>query len=252
MHLKYSIAREDDYRKEVIEYYNSILNGRLMNLNLKSVNDSDLMSFITLYDENEHYYNNCCTWLEIGEIGSSNYNGRDFQFIKLLTKGGESIQIKFSQFRYEMSTNMGQEGFTTFNPEKAVHVCSIDGQMIEPSTFFSTNKGKKLLYLYSFPAVTAFNKTKLCYKFAFEKIAPANLREYIHDVQMTVLQKCISYPAADAPYTSIKIEVEGAENSRPTYQHFVKGKLTDDFAINIFESDFKDLFLNKLKEIEKK
>ena len=109
-----------------------------------------------------------------------------------------------------------------------------------------------MLYLYSYPAVTAFNKTKLCFKFAFEKIAPANLREYIHDVQMTVLQKCISYPAADAPYTSIKIEVEGAENSRPTYQHFVKGKLTDDFAINIFESDFKDLFLNKLKEIEKK
>ena len=143
MHLKYSIAREDNYRKEVIEYYDSILNGRLMNLNLKSAKDSDLLSFITLYDENEHYYNNCCTWLDIDEIGSSNYNGRDFQYIKLLTKGGKSIQINFSQFRYEMSTNPGQKGFTTFNPERAVHVCSIDGQMIEPSSFFTTNKGKK-------------------------------------------------------------------------------------------------------------
>jgi len=249
MSLKISIAREDDYRKEVVNHYNSILNGRLLSMDLSKAKDSDILSFITLYDENEHYYNNCCTWLEIGGIGSSNYNGRDFQYIKLLTKGGESIQINFSQFRYEMSTNLGQEGFTTFNPERAVHVCSIDGQMIDPSTFFSTNKGKKLLYLYSFPAVTAFNKTKLCYKFAFNKISPANLREYIHDVQMTVLQKCISYPAADVPYTSIKVEVEGAANSRPTFQHFVKGKLTDDFAINIFESDFKEIFLNKLKEI---
>ena len=231
MHLKYSIAREDDYRKEVIEYYNSILNGRLMNLNLKSAKDSDLMSFITLYDENEHYYNNCCTWLDIDEIGSSNYNGRDFQYIKLLTKGGESIQINFSQFRYEMSTNPDQKGFTTFNPERAVHVCSIDGQMIEPSSFF-------------------FNQTKLCFKFAFEKIAPVNLRKYIHDVQMTVLQKCISYPAAEAPYTSLKVEVEGTVNSRPTYQHSVKCELTDNFAINIFESDYKVLFLKKLKEIE--
>ena len=178
MHLKYSIAREDNYRKEVIEHYDSILNGRLMNLNLKSAKDSDLLSFITLYDENEHYYNNCCTWLVIDEIGSSNYNGRDFQYIKLLTKGGESIQINFSQFRYEMSTNPGQKGFTTFNPERAVHVCSIDGQMIEPSSFFATNKGKKLLYLYSYPAVTAFNQTKLCFKFAFEKIAPENLMMY--------------------------------------------------------------------------
>ena len=107
-----------------------------------------------------------------------------------------------------------------------------------------------MLYLYSYPAVTAFNQTKLCFKFAFEKIAPENLRKYIHDVQLTVLQKCISYPAAEAPYTSLKVEVEGAANSRPTYQHYVKCELTDNFAINIFESDYKALFLKKLKEIE--
>jgi hypothetical protein len=68
--------------------------------------------------------------LEIGAIGCSNYNGRDFQFIKLLTKTGETIEINFSQFIYEMSVDLGQEGFTTFNSEKAVHVCSIDGQRI--------------------------------------------------------------------------------------------------------------------------
>jgi hypothetical protein len=250
MSLKFSIAREDDYRKEIVNYYNSILNGRLLSFDLCIANDSDILSFISYYDENESYFNNCCSWLEIGGIGCSNYNGRDFQFIKLLTKTGETIEINFSQFIYEMSVDLGQEGFTTFNSEKAVHVCSIDGQRIDPLSFFSTNKGKRLLYLYSYPAVTAFNKTKMCFKFAFNNISASYLRKYIHDVQMAVLQRCIAYPAADAPYTSIKIEVEGATNSRPSYQHFVKSKITDDFAINIFESDFKESFMSKFEAIE--
>ena len=100
MELKISIARESDYREEVIDHYNSIMNGRLLSLDLGKADDSDILSFISFYDENESYFNNCCSWLEIGEIGSSNYNGRDFQFINLLTKSGGSIQINFSQFIY--------------------------------------------------------------------------------------------------------------------------------------------------------
>lgn len=250
MSLKLSIAREDNYRKEIVNYYNSILNGRLLSFDLCKANDSDILSFISYYDKNESYFNNCCSWLEIGEIDSSTYNGRDFRFIKLLTKAGDSIDINFSQFIYEMSVDLGQEGFTSFNSKKALHVCSIDGQRIEPLSFFSTNKGKKLLYLYSYPVVTAFDKKKMCFEFAFNNISVSDLRKYIHDVQMAVLQRFIAYPAADTPSTSVKIEIEGATNSRPTYQH-LKGELTDDFAINIFESDFKDIFLNKLREIEK-
>lgn len=146
MELKISIARESDYREDVIDHYNSIMNGRLLSLDLGKADDSDILSFISFYDENESYFNNCCSWLEIGEIGSSNYNGRDFQFINLLTKSGGSIQINFSQFIYEISTSLGQEGFTTFNSEKAFHVCSIDEQRIDPSTFFSINKGKRLVH----------------------------------------------------------------------------------------------------------
>ena len=110
MELKISIARESDYREDVIDHYNSIMNGRLLSLDLGKADDSDILSFISFYDENESYFNNCCSWLEIGEIGSSNYNGRDFQFINLQTKSGGSIQINFSQFIYEMSTSLGQEG----------------------------------------------------------------------------------------------------------------------------------------------
>ena len=250
MSLKFSIAREDDYRKEIVNHYNSILHGRLLSMDLINASESDLLSFISFYDKNELYFNNCCSWLEIGEIGSSNYNGNDFQFINLLTNNGDSIQINFSQFVYEMSTSFGHDGFTTFDSERAVHVCTIDGQKIDPLSFFSANKGKRILFLYSYPAVTAFNKTKMCFKFAFNHLSASFIRNYIHKAQIFVLKKCISYPTEDTPCTSIRIEVEGAVNSRPTYQHFVKGKITDDFALNIFESDYKELFVKKLKEIE--
>ena len=250
MNLKISIAREDDYRKEIINHYNSILNGRLLSLDLSKANDSDILSFISIYDKNELYFNNCCSWLEIGEIGCSNYNGNDFRFINLMAKDGESIQINFSQFVYEMSTNFGHDGFTTFESDRAVHVCSIDGQKIDPLSFFSKNKGKRLLYLYSYPAITAFNKAKMCFKFAYNNISAPFIRNYIQTAQIFVLKRCISYPTEDVPCTSIKIEVEGAINSRPSYQHFVKGKVTDDFALDIFESDYKELFKDKLKEVE--
>ena len=102
MSLKISIARENDYREEIVNYYNSILNGRLLSLDLSCTNDSDILSFISFYDINEPYFNNCCSWLEIGDIHRSNYNGKDFQFINLLTNNGESIKINFSQFIYVM------------------------------------------------------------------------------------------------------------------------------------------------------
>ena len=63
MSLKFSIAREDDYRKEIVNYYNSILNGRLLSFDLCIANDSDILSFISYYDENVSYFNNCCSWL---------------------------------------------------------------------------------------------------------------------------------------------------------------------------------------------
>mgnify|MGYP003506480376 FL=1 len=115
MSLKFSIAREDDYRKEIVNHYNSILHGRLLSMDLINASESDLLSFISFYDKNELYFNNCCSWLEIGEIESSNYNGNDFQFINLLKNNGDSIQINFSQFIYEMSTSFGHDGFTTFD-----------------------------------------------------------------------------------------------------------------------------------------
>lgn len=65
-----------------------------------------------------------------------------------------------------------------------------------------------------------------------------------------MLKKYLLCPATDTPYTSIKVDIVGTENSRPTYQHYVKCKETDDFALNIFEEEFKDKFLEKLKKVE--
>ena len=243
------IAREDEYKNQLSAHYNSILYGRLMKINPNTANDSEISSFVTDFDKNESFDNNCCSWLTIGEIGSSEYMGNNFSYINLLPSTGNPIQINFSQFRYGMSAKQGHVGFTSFNPEHAVHICTIDNCTIFPETFFSAHKGEKLLYLYSFNTVTAFNRPKRCYHFALTNISSSYIRKYIRYAQIFVLKNCLSDPIADTPYTSIKIEIEGAENSQPVYD-FGKSKITNDFALNIFEEKFRSKFIEKLQKVE--
>lgn len=166
MDLKISIAREDEYKKQLCAHYNSILDGRLLKIDPDTANDSEISSFVTDFDKNESFDNNCCSWLIIGDIGNSEYMDNNFSYINLLPLNGDPIQINFSQFKYGMSAKQGHVGFTSFDSEQAVHVCTIDDSTILPESFFSNHKGEKLLYLYSFNAVTAFNRPKRCYHFA--------------------------------------------------------------------------------------
>lgn len=250
MSIKTSIAREEEYKKQLFAHYNSILDGRLMRIDPDTANDSAVASFITDFDQNESYDNNCCSWLKIGDIEYSNYNGNDFAYINLLPLNGQPIQINFSQFRYRMSARPGGiVGFTSFDPKEAVHLCTIDGNGIDPESFFSAQKGKRLLYLYSFEAITAFNQSKRCFRFAFNDTSNPYIRRYIRSAQIAVLEKYLSNPSTDIPVTSIKIEIEGAESSRPSYHHSVKGDIVDAFALNIFEESFRSKFLEKLRKI---
>ena len=250
MGIKVTIANEDNYRKELFNHYDSILNGRIMSINPYTANDSDIISFTSLYDENESYINNCCSWLEIGEIGESNYNGNDYKFINLLNKGKVVKRINFSQFRYKMSANSYNDDFFTFHPEEAKYVCSIDGKKIEPETFFYRNKGNKLLYIYSFGAITAFNKFKRCYYFAFNNISASFIRKYIHKTQMLVLEECIINPQTDIPTTTIKAEIDSNKKVAPKFTYNVGGGMIDEFAINYFKSEFEEKYKAKLNELK--
>ena len=251
MGFKTSIAREDEYRKQLFAHYNSILEGRLMKIDPNTANDSEISSFVTDFNKNELYDNNCCSWLIIGDIGYSDYMGNNYNYINLLPPpNGDPIQINFSQFKYGMSAKQGYEGFASFDPEQAVHICTVDDSTIIPETFFSAHKGEKLLYLYSFDTVTAFNSPKKCFRFALNNVSHFYIRRSIRDAQIAVLENYLSNPATNIPDTFIKIEIEGVENSQPNYQHVTKSEITDKFALNIFEEEFKNKFIEKLKLIK--
>lgn len=74
-----------------------------MSIDANSASDHTIASFVTGYNENESFDNNGCSWLEIGNVEQSNYNGHDYKFINLIPAIGDAIQINFSQFIYPMS-----------------------------------------------------------------------------------------------------------------------------------------------------
>ena len=238
------IAREDDYRNEIRKHFNSILNGRLLSFNLKQASDEDVSKFPIDFDGNLSYEDNCCTWLEIGEIGKDEFI-RPYYFIELKGSNDCLVSINLSQFKYGMSPL--NDGFPSYEEDKAIHVCTVDGNQINPETFFSEHKGKNLLYLYSYPVVNKFNSVKRCFQFAYKQIYPSSLRNYIYNAQVMLLKNILDNPSRDIPGTTLRIEFG---NSQHIYEHNVTCKETNDFALEIFNQEFKELFINKLSDFE--
>ena len=243
------IAREDDYRNEIRNHFNSILKGRLLSFDLKRASDEDISKFLIDFDGKLSFTDNSCTWLEIGKIVDSEYNGKPFSFVELLDGKKNALKINFSQFTYGMNKKDQTEGFCSYDPNKPSYVSLVDGSTINPSLFFLENKGRKLLYLNSFLALTAFNSVKRCYRFAFKHIELSNIRDHIYNCQESIIKDLLDNPTRDIPGTTIKIEFGG--NAKPMYHHNVTGKETHDFALNIFNKEFKDAFINKLSDLEK-
>lgn len=251
MKIKESIARENEYKNELECYYNSLLNGRLLNLDLENLEDEELLNSILDYDVKEDTIsNNFCTWVSIGDVVNSEYNGNYFQFIQIMSKGESIFNINFSQFKYPMSMNKKNKiSFTSFDATKAFYVCSIDGKAISPESFFSNHKGEKLLFVFSFPAVTAYNKQKTCYLFAHEKISPSDIRKHIKFAQYHTIKDILDYPTLYIPATTIKLEFEDKPNIGPKYNHSCRSEITDQFANSLFEEKFRSKFESLLAKI---
>lgn len=191
------IAQEDDYRNEIRNHFNSILKGRLLSFDLKRANDEDISKLPIDFDGKLPFTDNSCTWLKIGEIIDSEYNGNPFSFVELLDGQGNALEINFSQFIYGMKKKEQEGGFSSYDPNKPSYVSIVDGAMIDPRQFFTENKGRKLLYLYSFPAITSFNSVKRCYRFAFKNIELSDLRSHIYNCQIRIIKDLLANPTTD-------------------------------------------------------
>lgn len=145
MKTKTTIAREEDYKTELRKYYSDILKGRLLSLNFSDMTDEELQNSIIDYDAKEKVINNnFCSWLTIGEIGSSEYDGKHYKFIKLISGKDVVFNINFSQFKYPMSPNKTNNvAFPSYNATKAEYVCSVDGQCVSPEVFLQNTREKR-------------------------------------------------------------------------------------------------------------
>ena len=254
MKTKTTIAREEDYKTELRKYYSDILKGRLLSLNFSDMTDEELQNSIIDYDAKDKVINNnFCSWLTIGEIGSSEYDGKHYKFIKLISGKDVVFNINFSQFKYPMSPNKTNNvAFPSYDATKAEYVCSVDGQCVSPEVFFAKHQGEKMLLVYSFPAVTAFNKKKTCFLFAHSRTSLDDIREYIKYAQYHTIKDIIEYPTLYIPGTTIKIEYEDVSNCSPMYSHFTRCSTTDEFATSLFAEEFKDEFITLFNYIKSK
>ena len=249
INIKQALAHENDYRKELRSYYNSLLNGRLLSIDVENLTDEVLLTRVIDYDPKQAPINNFCTWVSIGDVGTGEYNGYDFQFIHFVSKGRALFDINFSQFKYEMSMNKKNEiAFPIFDASKAFYFCKIDDHAISPESFFSEHKGEKLLLIYSFPAVTSYNKNKTCYLFAHERISPSDIRKHIKYAQYHTIQDILDYPTLYIPGTTIKGEFENTPNVCPIYLNLCRNDITDQFANTLFNEEFRTRFESLLSK----
>ena len=239
------IAREEDYRNDLRKHFDSILSGRLMQINPKTSSYEDILSWITDFDGSLGYINNACSWVIIGEIGTSSYNGHDFKYINFKSGDESAFSINFSQFIYPMSLK-DSSTFPVFSSNEAKYYCTVDFKTIDPQEFFKSNIGKKMLYIYSFDCVTSFNSVKRCFCFALDKVSEGHLRDYIKMVQETVLKEFLQNPSQNAPSTTL---VYNPDSSRPLYQHNCTSKITCEFSIKLFEEEYKRKKKKKLNEL---
>ena len=243
MNYTSSIINEGEYRKKVFAHYESILNCRLMRIDPTTATDSMIIEFVSESNHNLSHYNSRISWLEIGKIGSGEYNGIVYKYINLLNSNIEHFtRINFSQFRYPMSL---YDSTQCYDPELAFFICQIDEKTIDPDIFFAKNQGKKLLYLDSCQAITKFGSIKECFSFAFKNTDVTHIRKYIAKLQIKILERALSHPTSEIPYTSITI------GKNQQIMHYAISDIVLKFALDIFNNCFRDRFferLNKLKQ----
>ena len=189
--------------------------------------------------------NNCCSWLTIGDVINLEYNGNKYKQIELLTDDEQDkISVNFSQFVYPMFLIDSTSDIRNFLacPSEATCISTVDDRIIDPEQFFYDHKGDKLLYIYCFNAINAFNKTKRCYRFAYENVSASYIKNYIISTRKLVLKKVMDSPSEDTPGTILKFN-----GSRP-FLYDAHSNETLLLVNKIFNDEFKKIFEEKFEE----
>ncbi len=246
MRIVEKIYNEEKYRTDVRRYFDSILDGRLLNIKPEGLSHDKLLSLITDYDINKLRFDNFCTWMEIGASQKLEYNGKSYDVINLIAADNRCLSLNYSLFRFPMSP---YEGSGVFQPEKAKYISTIDFESVDPAIYFAQHKGEKLLHIYNLECVNRYDSNQYCYYFAYSKTSESYLREYFIMAQMNMLKFILLNPDRNAPSTTISVQLEGVPNSQPQLSYNTKCDMTTKIVYEIFNSEYRSKFEDLLANL---
>lgn len=222
-----------------------------MSIDSDNISHRSLENFIEEFDNLKDFEKNCVSWLKIDGVYDNSYKGVKFREVYLRGKNNLPLTINTAQFIYPMSPDLSTTEFKDmvlprFDESNATCISTIDGHSVEPEQFFLEHKGEKLLYVYSFPAITRFDKRRRCFIFAYKNVSEQHIREHIKNSQKYILKSFLYNPFNfNIPFTCIVRKDE-------EYTQLFHNQQTEEstrFVQNLFDEEYRDIFKNKLKEL---
>lgn len=234
------------YSQKVRNYFTSIIDGRLLSLNIDNLSDEELLNAlptgITDTSRSLCFANNTCSWFTIGESRKLEYV-RPFKQM-CLTFGEESIYINYSRFwlplSFENNDNIFFRNLSEFN--------TIDGLQVDPESFFPNHLGKKLFFICGKKGTDQYGRKQNCLLFALNNVDPINIRKYITTSQLSTLREVINNPIEYSilPETTIVFEWNG--QTKKNY-HIVGHPIIYDLVNKIYSDEFAAAFNAKYQYI---
>ena len=235
--------------EDIRKYYRSILDGRLLSIDVEKKADEELISLLPNGFSNRNrgfrYADNLCSWYIIGESKEFRW----FNTYKKVFFGGENVDtplgINYSMFRFPLYFN--REKYVIF--ANRTGTSTIDNKIIEPESFFSNHVGEKILYICGISGVDKFGLEKVCVYFAKDNVTPDYIRRYIFEAQIITLVEFLDNPIkySSLPPTDIIRECEGGPYFfKDVPNHPLMEKLANRICSEEFLESFKEKYVNLL------
>ena len=246
------IANMEKASADIRNHFKSILEGRLLSIDVENISDEKLLSSlpdgISVKDQGPRFVDNLCSWITIGKSKEEVFYRPYMQIHLQLSEGKEmDFCMNYSRFRYPLDLN--REKYVIFANRSGIS--TVDDKEINPDTYFQENYGEKLFFISAFTGIDAYGNERMGAFFAKEKMSPIHVRRYILEAQLTALID-ISHESVDyipLPHEDIIRECDGG----PYYFKDVSyNPCIRDLAIKIFNEEFFRYFKSKYEQTLKK
>ena len=242
------IANIEKASADIRNYFKSILEGRLLSIDVDSISDEELLSSlpdgISVKDQGPRFIDNLCSWISIGKSKEEIYYRPYMQIHLLLTEGKDmDFCMNYSRFRYPLDLN--REKYVIFANRSGIS--TIDDKEINPDTYFQEYYEEKLFFICAFTGIDAYGNKRMGAYFAKEEMSPIHVRRYILEAQLTALIEILneSVDYGHLPSADIIRECDGG----PYYFRDVwYNSCIRDLAIKIYNEEFIDVFKSKYEK----